>query len=119
MLMVTMSILGGLSLVSMQSIRSASNMLAQGSQAQAQDAGLLFTVLSVQSNTSGAYVWLYNYGWSSGRVTEVFLDGGIVSGWSSSCPTIKPGSLCVVHLPQRTGGSVTIQFGSKNIVVSS
>ncbi len=118
MLMVTMSILGGLSLVSLQSIRSASSILTQGSQAQAQDAGMLFTLVSARSNASGAYVWLFNYGWTTGRITEVYLNGGMAGDWTSSCPIINPGSLCVVHLSQTTGGNLTILFGSKSLVVS-
>ncbi len=118
MLMVTISIIGGLSLVSLQSIRSASNILAQGSQAQARDAGMLFTLVSAQTNTSGVYVWLFNYGWTAGHISDVYVNGGLIGGWSSSCPSINPGSLCVVHLPPATGGNVSILFGSKSLVIS-
>ena len=118
MLMVTMTILGGLSIVSMQSIRSANTILSRGSQSQAQDAGLLFTLVSAKSNATGSYLWLYNYGWTTGRITHIYLNGGILDGWNSSCPILNPGTLCVVHFSQETGGNLTILIGSRSLVVA-
>jgi len=119
MLMVTISILGGLSFVSLETIRNASSVIAQGAQAQAQDAGLLLTLVSARSNVTGGYIWLYNYGWVTGRVTGVYLDGGQVVGWTSSCPALSPGSLCVVRVPPSSStGNLSIVFGSRSIAVS-
>jgi hypothetical protein len=115
MLVITMAVLGGLGVLSLGSIRSSDNVLLSGSQSAANSAGVLLTVVSTQSNSSGTYVWLFDYGWTPARLTSVYLDGGILDGWSASCSTIPVKSMCSLALPPDTHGAVSFLFGTKSI----
>lgn len=115
MLVVTMAVLGGLGVLSLGSIRSADNVLLSGSQSAADSAGVLLAVVSTQSNSSGTYVWLFDYGWTSARLSSVYLDGGVLSGWTSSCSPLLVREMCSLALPPDTHGAVSILFGSRSI----
>ena len=115
MLAVTMAVLGGLGVLSMTSIHTADGALLSGSQSAASSAGLLLTVVSTQTNSSGAYVWFFDYGWTSARVSSVYLDGGVLSGWSTTCSPIQVKEMCVVVMPPATHGEVSVLFGSRSI----
>jgi hypothetical protein len=118
MLAITIAVLGGFGILSMQSIKSSSSILTNGAQEAARDAGLLLTLVSVETNSSGTFVWLFNYGWESRSITSVYLNGGILQGWSSSCLPIRAKSLCTINLSQNIRGEVTVFFGVKSIAVS-
>jgi hypothetical protein len=115
MLVVTMAVLGGVGALSLGSIRSADNVLLSGSQSAADSAGILLTVVSTQSNSSGTYVWVFDYGWTPARLSSVYLDGGVLSGWASTCSPLLVREMCAVALPPGTHGAVSILFGSRSI----
>ncbi len=83
-LAITIALLGAVGAVALGSIRSSGNFLSSGSQNAARDYGLLLSLVSVQSNSSGSFAWVYNYGWVQGTVSAAYLNGGLVE-WSSTC----------------------------------
>jgi hypothetical protein len=114
-LMITIALLGGIGVVALGSVRSSGNLLSLSSQGAARDYGLLFALVSVQSNSSGAYAWVYNYGWAQGTLSAAYLNGGLVR-WSSSCAgVLQPGALCAISVPAGTHGEVSIVFGTKSL----
>ena len=114
-LVVTIALLGGIGVVAFGSIRSSGNLLSLTSEGAAKDYGLLLALVSVQSNSSGSYAWIYNYGWVQGTISAAYLDGGLVK-WSSSCAgVLRPGSVCAISLPTRAHGEVSMVFGSKSL----
>jgi len=114
-LVVTIALLGGIGVVAFGSIRSSGNLLSLTSEGAAKDYGLLLALVSVQSNSSGSYAWIYNYGWVQGTISAAYLDGGLVK-WSSSCAgVLQPGSVCTISLPTRAHGEVSMVFGSKSL----
>ncbi len=115
MLVVTMAVLGGLAVLSLGSIRSADDVLLSGSQSAAGSAGVLLTVVSTQSNSSGTYVWLFDYGWTPARLSSVYLAGGVLGGWASTCSPLPVKEMCSLALPPDTHGAVSILFGSRSI----
>lgn len=118
MLAITITVLGGVGLISLGSLRSANAVLLAGSQDAANGAGVLMTVVGTQSNSSGTYVWLFNYGWESARLTSVYINGGLVSDWTSTCATLQPKAMCDVNLGPGAQGSVTIDFGDRTVSLS-
>jgi hypothetical protein len=118
MLVVTMAILGGLSAVSIASLRSANAALVTDSQEAVSDTGLLLTVAATQANSTGSYLWLFNYGWVAGRLTSVYLNGGLLGGWLSTCTPLQARSICSLSLPPDTHGGLTIFFGHRSISVT-
>jgi len=118
MLVVTMAVLGGLGILSMGSIRSADGLLLSGSQSAANDAGVLLTVVSTQSNSSGTYVWFFDYGWTPARLSSVYLDGGLVTGWATSCSPVHVREMCSLALPAETHGAVSVLFGSRSVALT-
>lgn len=114
-LAVTIALLGGIGLVALGSLKSSGALLSSSSNGAARDYGLLLAVVSVQSNSSGSFAWVYNYGWARGVVSGAYLDGGAVS-WSSSCGgVLGPGALCVLSIPPGQHGEVSVVFGSKSL----
>ena len=96
-------------------IRSSGSLLSLSSQGAARDYGLLLALVSVQSNSSGTYAWVYNYGWVQGALSGAYLDGGLVK-WSSSCAgVLEPGHLCAISVPAGEHGEVRITFGTKSL----
>ena len=83
-LMITIALLGAIGVVALGSIRSSGGLLSSSSQGAAREEGLLLALVAVQSNSSGSYAWVYDYGWVQGTLTAAYLDGGLVK-WSSSC----------------------------------
>ncbi len=114
-LMVTVALLGGIGIVALGSVRSSGGLLFLASQGASRDHGLLLALVSVQSNSSGSYAWVYNYGWTPGTVSAAYLNGGLVK-WSSTCVgTLQPGRLCAISLPSGTHGQVSVVFGTKSL----
>ena len=114
-LVVTMALLGGIGVVAFGSIRSSGSLLSLSSEGAAKDYGLLLALVSVQSNSSGSYAWVYNYGWVQGTLSAAYLDGGTVK-WSSSCSgVVRPGMFCAISLPAWAHGEVSVVFGSKSL----
>jgi hypothetical protein len=118
MLAITIAVLGGVGVISLGSLRSANALLLSGSQGAASADGVLLSVVSTQENASGSYVWLFNYGWTTAHLTQVYLDGGQAPGWTSSCAVLQPEGLCDVRLPPGGHGSVTIAFGARTVSLS-
>jgi hypothetical protein len=115
MLVITIALLGGVGVVAFGSIRSSGTLLSLTSDGAAKDYGLLLALVSVQSNSSGSFVWVYNYGWVQGTLSAAYLDGGLAR-WSSSCAgVIQPGRLCAISLPTGTHGEVSVVFGTKSL----
>ncbi|MBI3116061.1 MAG: hypothetical protein HYZ12_01855 [Thaumarchaeota archaeon] len=117
MLAVTMALLGSFSFLSLQSIKSAVESIATNAGEAATEAGVLLRVVATQQNTTGSFVWVFNYGWESTKITSVYVDGDILQGWSSSCVPVHEKEMCVVRLPSSVQGDVTLVFGGKRIAV--
>ena len=115
MLAITIAVLGAAGVISLGALRSANGVLLSGSQDAASADGVLLTVVSTQSNSSGTYVWLFNYGWTPAQVSGVFVNGGRIDGWSSNCSPLQPKGICDLSLPPGTHGSVLIAFGTRTI----
>jgi len=117
MLAITMALLGGASAVALLSIHSAASLLAKSGDEEQRLAGVQVAVVGTQSNSTGAYVWLYDYGWSSAAIQAAYLNGGSAQ-WATSCNGDWTHSLCVVTLPPLAKGEVTIMVGGDSIVAS-
>lgn len=117
MLAVTMALLGSFSFLSLQSIKSAVESIATNAGEAATEAGVLLRVVATQQNTTGSFVWVFNYGWERTKITSVYVDGDILQGWSSSCVPVHEKEMCVVRLPSSVQGDVTLVFGGKRIAV--
>ncbi len=117
MLAVTMALLGSFSFLSLQSIKSAVQSMATSSAQAVAEAGVLLRVVATQQNTTGSFVWVFDYGWESTKITSVYVGGGLLQGWSSSCVPVHEKEMCVVRLPPSVQGDVTLVFGGKRIAV--
>jgi hypothetical protein len=117
MLAVTMALLGGFTFLSLQSIRSAVQLITSNSGQAAAEAGVLLRVVATQQNSTGSFIWLFDYGWESARITSVYVNGGVLGGWTSSCAPVQQNGICVVRLPSSVQGDVTLIFGGKTIAV--
>ncbi len=115
MLAITIAVLGAVGVISLGSLRSANGVLLAGSQNAASADGVLLSVVSTQDNSSGTYVWLFNYGWTTAHLSAVYLDGGQTGGWTSTCSALQPKGICDLVLQPRTHGSVTIAFGTRTV----
>jgi hypothetical protein len=114
-LMITIALLGAIGVVALGSIRSSGSLLSSSSQGAAREDGLLLALVTVQTNSSGSYAWVYDYGWVQGTLTAAYLNGGLVK-WSSSCGgVLQPGGLCLVTIPTVSQGEVSIVFGAKSL----
>jgi hypothetical protein len=117
MLVITMTLLGGASYLALASIDRASALVDGSAARQGRDIGTLLLTVGLQSNASGSYIWVLDYGWQSSPIRSVFLNAGSVA-WSSDCPADWSGSICRVILPQGARGLVTIVVGGKSLEVS-
>jgi len=115
MLAITIAVLGAVGAISLGSLRSANAVLSAGSQNAASADGVLLSVVSTQANSSGTYVWLFDYGWTPARLSGVYVDGGAVGGWSSTCSDLLPREICDVWLQPGVQGEVTLAFGTRTI----
>jgi hypothetical protein len=113
-LMVTIAVLGGLSAIALASVRGAGNLLSADSQAAARNYGLQLALVAVQSNSTGSYAWIFDYGWEQGSLTSVYVNGGSTQ-WASTCTPLRPESMCSVALPPSSHGQVTAVFGTKTL----
>ena len=118
-LMITIALLGGIGAVALGSIRSSGSLLSLSSQGAASQYGLLVAVVSVQSNSTGTFAWVYDYGWVQGAITAAYLNGGLVR-WTSSCGgVVHPGALCAISLASGEHGQVSMLFGTKSLGFSA
>jgi hypothetical protein len=112
---VTIALLGAVSYLALGSVRNSGSLLSSGAQGDAKDSGLLLSLVSVQTNSSGAYAWVYNYGWVEGAASAAYLNGGLVK-WSSTCGgVLSPGGICAFSTPPGEQGEVSIVFGAKSL----
>jgi len=113
--MITIALLGAVGAVALGSVRSSGSLLSSSSQGAAKEDGLLLALVSVQSNSTGSYAWVYDYGWVQGTLSAAYLDGGLVK-WSSSCDgVLQPGKVCAISVPPAIHGEVSIVFGAKSL----
>jgi hypothetical protein len=117
MLAVTIALLGGASYLALSSIDGAANLVGGSAQQEAREAGLLLGVVGSQTNATGSYVWLLDYGWESSQVGSVLVNAQPVP-WSTTCVGDWSGTLCVVKLPAGATGLATIVLGGKSLEVS-
>jgi hypothetical protein len=114
-LMVTIALLGAVGAVALGSVRSSGSLLSSSSQEAEREEGLLLALVSVQTNSTGSYAWVYDYGWAQGTLSAAYVDGGLVS-WSSSCSgVLQPGKVCAISVPPHVHGEVSIVFGTKSL----
>jgi len=113
MLLITMGLLTGASFLSLASIKGASSFITAGADRQTRAAGQLLTIVSTQTNTTGSYIWLYNYGWEDANLNSVLVNGASVQ--QTSCSRLRQESICVVVLPARTSGLVTLVIGDRSV----
>ena len=114
-LTITIALLGAIGAVALTSVRSSGSLLSSSSQAAAKEDGLLLALVSVQTNSSGSYAWVYDYGWVQGMVSAAYLNGGLVE-WSSNCKgVLQPGGLCAISVGAVGTGEVSIVFGTKSL----
>jgi hypothetical protein len=114
-LMVTIALLGGIGVVALGSVRSSGSLLSLGAQGAARQYGLLIALVSVQTNASGTYAWVYDYGWVQGTLSGAYVNGGLVE-WSSNCDgVLQPGKVCAISVPSGARGEVSIVFGTKSL----
>jgi hypothetical protein len=113
--MITIALLGAVGAVALGSVRSSGSLLSSSSQGAARGDGLLLALVSVQSNSSGSFAWVYDYGWAQGTLSAAYLDGGLVK-WSSSCSgVLQPGKVCAISIPPGVHGEVSVLFGTKSL----
>ena len=115
MLLVMMALLAGASAVSIVSVRGAASLVSGTANKEARSIGQLVEVVLTQVNSSGSYIWLFNYGWVDSQITAVYLNGVKVP-WNS-CGTIVHGFLCTIALPVGTKGTVTAILGDRSLEV--
>ncbi len=114
-LMITIALLGGIGAVALGSVRGSGSLLSSSAQGAAREDGLLLALVSVQSNSSGSFAWVYDYGWVQGALSATYLNGGLVK-WSSSCGgVLQPGKVCAVSVPPGSHGEVSMVFGTKSL----
>jgi FlaG/FlaF family flagellin (archaellin) len=118
MLAITIAVLGAAGVISLGSLRSANAVLLTGSQDAASADGVLLTVVSTQANSSGSYVWLFNYGWTPAHLTGVYLDGGQIDVSTTSCSQLQPRGICYLCLQPGVHGAVTIAFGLRTATLT-
>lgn len=117
MLAVTIALLAGASAVAVFSIRDASSLIQDSNRAAQRDVGVLVSVLAVQRNGTGTFMWLYDYGWASEPIKAVYVAGQAVP-WTSSCGGSWSGSLCLVFTPSTQRGELTVVIGGFSIAAS-
>ncbi len=115
MLVVTMALLTTASFLSLVSIKAGASMLTAGAEGEAVAAGQLVRVVATQSNLSGSYVWLFNFGWEDAAISRTY---GQTATPTSTCGVIRQDSMCVLSFPANTGGGVTIVIGKSVIEVN-
>ena len=113
--MVTIALLGAVGGVAMNSVRSSGSLLSSSSQGAAREYGLLLALVSVQTNSSGSFAWIYNYGWVQGTLSATYLNGGLVNSSSSCGGVLKPGTICAISVPSGKHGEVSMIFGAKSL----
>lgn len=117
MLVITMALLGSASYLALASINGAAAMVDRSASQQSRDSGVLLSVVGSQSNASGTYLWVFDYGWQGAPIGAVYLDAQTVD-WSSDCGGDWAGSMCVIALSPGSAGLVTIVIGGKSVEVS-
>ena len=116
MLLVTMALLGGASVISVLSVRGAASLVSGSANDEARSIGELVEVVSTRTNSSGSYIWLYNYGWVDSEVSSVLLNGLGVA-WTHS-GALTHGSIYAITLPAEMKGIVTVVLRDKSLAVA-
>jgi hypothetical protein len=114
-LIITIALLGGISAVALGSIRSSSNLLSSSSQNAAKGYALLLAVVSVQTNSTGSYAWVYNYGWVQGTLAATYVDGSLTQSSTNCSGVVQPQNMCSVRIPPSAHGVVSLVFGTKSL----
>jgi hypothetical protein len=114
MLVVTMGLLTTASFLSFVSVKAGASMLTAGAESEAIAAGQLVGVVATQSNITGSYVWLFNYGWEEAAISRTY---GQNAAPLSSCGLVSQNSMCVLSFPPGTRGEVTLFIGANTIEV--
>lgn len=114
MLVVTMGLLTTASFLSFVSVKAGASMLTAGAEGEALAAGQLVGVVATQSNITGSYVWLFNYGWEGAAISKTY---GQTAPPLASCGLISLNSMCVLSFPAGTRGEVTLLVGANTIEV--
>ena len=117
MLVVTIALLAGASVIAMASVRSATSLVTDSAQKEARQAGVLVSVVTSQANATGSFIWLYNYGWQAAPIQGVYSDG-LELDWRSPCSSVGPGQLCALALTPGPPGVVTILLGGVSVEAS-
>ncbi len=116
-LAITMALLGGVSTIALLSIHGAATQVETSAQRQQAQIGILLEVVGTQTNSSGTFVWVCDYGWASAPVQSVTFGAQAVT-WSTTCEGNWEGSMCVVTLPPLPNGSVNLLIGGRTVEAS-
>jgi hypothetical protein len=116
MLAVTVALLSGAALVGAYSVRDAASMITASNLQKQRDSGVLVSVIATSSNSTGTFVWLYDFGWEGAPLESVFVNGNAIS-WSL-CRELTVGGVCVVEVAPGSHGQLTIVAGDISIAAS-
>lgn len=116
-LAITMALLGGVSTIALLSVHNSATLVESSARQQQAEIGILVEVVGTQTNSSGTYVWIYDYGWASAPVQSVMF-GTRALGWSSTCVGDWSGSMCVVAVPPVSNGLLTLVIGGRSVEAS-
>ena len=114
MLVVTMALLTTASFLSFVSVKAGASMLTAGAEGEAIATGQLVGVVAIQTNITGSYIWLFNYGWEDAAIIRTY---GHATAPLSSCGLVRQGSMCVVSFSPGTKGTVTLLVGANSLEV--
>ncbi len=117
MLLVTMGLLTGASFLTLTSIKGATSLITGGAASQALGAGQLIRLVATQSNSSGTYLWVFDYGWEDARLSSTIADGQTVQV-NSTCSVLRQGEICAISLPAGSVGLITLLIGERSIEVA-
>lgn len=116
MLAVTVALLSVAAFVGAYSIRSAASVITTSNLQRQRDSGILVSVVATVSNSTGTFVWLYDYGWAGAPLESIFVNGS-VTRWSL-CGELVAGGVCAVEVPPGTHGQLTIVAGGVSIAAA-
>jgi hypothetical protein len=112
---VTVALLGVVGYLALGSVRTSGSLLSSGAQGDAKESGLLLALVSVQTNSTGDYAWVFNYGWVPGTASAAYLNGGLVNLSSTCGGLLEPGGMCAFSTPAGEHGEVSLVFGAKSL----
>jgi len=112
---VTVALLGAVGYLALGSVRTSGSLLSSGAAGDAKESGLLLALVAVQSNSTGSYAWVYDYGWVGGTASAAYLNGGLVKLSSTCGGVLSPGRMCAFSTPPGEQGEVSLVFGAKSL----